>query len=540
MKKILCFGAAWLLAASGNLFAQDHIFINENPTSSGVNTTYPDTSTALFDVAAPGNYDLFRMDVLNELNTGNFDAVVRTVQGDITVDWPLAWITSRNLTLDSGQSTIINNNIMSSSGGSVRLWADRDIIVNADVFPVNQLDFKAKSVAINNNVVAFADISFSGLNGIITVASGAKITTYSGITLLDACVFVNTGVVEGNVWFLSPNDNWVELHAGGFINGDLFIDGAGSTLALSGNGTQLYSGAVSGVTAFSGTLVKQGAGTWILDTVLNMTKTFVRDGTLAGNIAANTDLAVAAGAIYDGTGAVRSVNALNGAGSIINTNGLTVQNGAFGGVVSGAGGLGKTGAGTLTLTGNNTYTGLTEVREGALALSGAGTISPLLSLYGGTTFTGSPTNLTQLDVRGSAAWTGNLNMSGQSMNFYRPAGLANNGTMLTVTGTAEIADVTVALDPAGGATLANGNKYTLITATALNTPAGVFPVSGTVGGFSYTVSVVGNTLVLNINALASNHNIPTLGHLALLLLIAILGMGAAFHPSVRSQMARNK
>jgi len=79
--------------------------------------------------------------------------------------------------------------------------------------------------------------------------------------------------------------------------------------------------------------------------------THVQGGVLAGNIPPGTNLTIETGATYDGGGAARSVSALNGSGRVINTNGLTVQSGAFSGQISGNGGLTKTGPGTLWLGG---------------------------------------------------------------------------------------------------------------------------------------------------------------------------------------------
>jgi autotransporter-associated beta strand protein len=70
----------------------------------------------------------------------------------------------------------------------------------------------------------------------------------------------------------------------------------------------------------------------------------------AGNIAVNSDVAI-------GTGATLAVQ--GGNSTAINS------------VISGAGGLTKSGAGTLVLSGNNSYTGGTTVEEGKLIVNGS-------------------------------------------------------------------------------------------------------------------------------------------------------------------------
>ena len=58
---------------------------------------------------------------------------------------------------------------------------------------------------------------------------------------------------------------------------------------------------------------------------------------------------------------------LNAGGGTFNTNAATTL--TLGGTISGVGGLSKSGAGTLTLTGTNTYQGNTTITAGALAVS---------------------------------------------------------------------------------------------------------------------------------------------------------------------------
>ena len=143
------------------------------------------------------------------------------------------------------------------------------------------------------------------------------------------------------------------------------------------------------------------------------------------------------------------------------------------GVIAGPGSLTTSGSGTLTLTGNNTYTGSTTVGAGGtLILSGTGNIaSSVLNLYGGSTFNrgaASLANLNTLNVRGTSTWTGNLNMANQTMNFFLPSTLADGDTMLAVSGTANVTNATVNVGISGGSSpLQAGNQVILIDAGTL-------------------------------------------------------------------------
>ncbi|WP_152032887.1 hypothetical protein [Ereboglobus luteus] len=107
-----------------------------------------------------------------------------------------------------------------------------------------------------------------------TIMNAGAITgaTIGVVTDTVAVVVTNTigGVISGGNYAVNLNAdaaNEVNLWNSSTLAGNLRIAGASSLLTLNGDaGTeQLYSNAVTGNTDFTGTLVKQGAGTWTLD-----------------------------------------------------------------------------------------------------------------------------------------------------------------------------------------------------------------------------------------------------------------------------------
>jgi len=145
------------------------------------------------------------------------------------------------------------------------------------------------------------------------------------------------------------------------------------TLTTGGNNT---STTLSGVISGAGGLIKTGAGTMTLsgnNTYFGATN--ISQGTLS--VGADNNLGAASGALSFGGGTLKTTAGftstrnitLNAGGGTIDTNGNSPT---LSGVISGTGGLTKTGAGTMTLSGNNTYSGATNISQGTLSVGGTG------------------------------------------------------------------------------------------------------------------------------------------------------------------------
>ena len=154
-------------------------------------------------------------------------------------------------------------------------------------------------------------------------------------------------------------------------------DAPNGTIEVGDERNLTLSGNVSG----DKNLEKTGKGTLTLSNENTYSgPTTVTDGTLdltAKNAISNSSSVENNAAIT--MGADQSLNNLSGTGTIDNGGkALTLNNTAateFSGVISGNGSLTKSGTETLTLSGDNTYTGKTTVSEGTLALTEQNAIS---------------------------------------------------------------------------------------------------------------------------------------------------------------------
>jgi fibronectin-binding autotransporter adhesin len=241
-------------------------------------------------------------------------------------------------------------------------------------------------------------------------------------------------------------------------------------------GDNTISGAIVDNTGGSVSVVKGGAGTWVLNGDSTFTGEFaITDGTvkighnnalgagtvrfgaaqpnriqssdatartISNNLNVNTLTNTTFGAA--GTGNLTFTDSFD-AGAASKTFRIDSITAEFSGVISGAGDKLKNGSGTLVLSGANTYTGNTNVSAGTLLLASTGDLAFSIGANGVNT-----------QVLGS----GTANFDGEFV--------------LNLT----------------GANITNGNSWTLVNATTLtDSYGGTFNVSSTLGAFTELANV---------------------------------------------------
>ncbi|MDP4643721.1 MAG: autotransporter-associated beta strand repeat-containing protein, partial [Opitutales bacterium] len=347
--------------------------------------------------------DVTRTDSGTQVIADGATSQVRIVEGtgtpaDITLGAALTTIDTLNQSTDGGTSAAtidlsagalaVNSILIGTGAGDLTFnngtlqSADTSLIVTHDA-----------AVTVNSVIAdgtGASDLSQSG-TGALTINGNS---TYTGNTVVNGgTVTINgTSAYAGNTVV-----NAGSLKITNSVASDNFEVSSGSTLEIdttTGGDQILGTGTISG----SGTFIKSGSNTMKLGAngqVQNISMSAgalidVQGGTLQNDFANGNwtnnyaSLNVEAGATvdtWDSAGGIR-VDQLTGAGTITHTsfgapNNLTVGvNGgtsSFDGLLTDDGarllGLVKEGAGTQTLTGANTHTGLTKVSNGTLVIS---------------------------------------------------------------------------------------------------------------------------------------------------------------------------
>ncbi|PYF83297.1 VCBS repeat-containing protein/autotransporter-associated beta strand protein [Marinomonas alcarazii] len=422
------------------------------------------------------------------------------LEGGITLAEEITINRADGIVSTSGENTISGNVIIADASGNpdIMAAAGSTLSISGVISGTDSFNLFFGDSSHTGTVILSGNNTFSNY---INVDGGTLVLAHNNALGLSANGV--SGVADGATLALQGGISIAETEIRVSGSG---VDGAGALRSISGNNTfsgqlRLSSDASIGVSAdyltLSGVitdststrnLTKVGAGTLVMSATNSYDgSTTVSEGTLVASggsaISDTSAVTVASGATLElDVDASETVGSIAGAGNIIANGGTLTVGGdntstTFSGVLSeGSQGLSlsKIGTGTLTLSGDNTYSGNTTVSGGTLSVATDSNLgSGALTLNSGTlSVTG---NGATIDNAITLVNSGALNLdAGIAATF---SGAVSGSGALLKTG-------------AGTATLSGKNSYT--GATTLN--GGTLSLTGSLNGTSQVTVNSGATL----------------------------------------------
>ncbi len=390
-----------------------------------------------------------------------------TVTDNVAVEGIMAGYTYNGMTIAAsggGTLTFTGQAFIRTASSSSELTISAPIAGSAGLLVTGQSDLFLEGNNTYSGVtqVREADVYVRHQNALgATGAGNETVLNASSRLRLDRNLTVNeTLVLNGGRIYLQPDYSMTESRsvtlAGPVVLQDDYavIGGASATynatltvsgvISESGGARNLVASGVTlaGTNTFTGDLITEQDGVTISQ---------VADAGVAGQMGQGTRIVL--GTVGEGyspgdfhyTGTSASTNRavrLEGGGSVDVVNAGTTL--TLDGLISGSQWLGKSGAGTLTVTGANTYTGGTQVTAGTLRLSNE---------TGSALGTGAVTVDVGATLTGSGTFGGDLTLNG----LYAPG---NSPALITLPGSLSLGSTGFIEFEIGG--LARGTQYDAI------------------------------------------------------------------------------
>ena len=386
----------------------------------------------------------------------------------------------------------------------------------------------------------------------VRTTTGADTTFHNSITFIGDPTFVNVASEKSMIFTgdagLNGANRTITANIGNSVSGKyvefqgiisgsgygITLQSAGANGALRLSGANTYSGPTvvgSGLLLISNTLALQNSPLDTLNSIVGTTSAGIRaqvPNLTLGGLTGNKNLASVFSTTSGGYGSVTNMTLNPGTGATPSYSGI-IANGASGMTLT------KSGNGTQTLTGANTYTGNTAISGGTLALGVGGSISNSanISIAAGATLDVSALTTFSLSSSTtlSASGTGTSAGTQATITGGTTVSLGSQGITLTYAGTSGTTDTThPSLVISQGALTLNNNTFTINGAsqlangvyTLIKVTGGTINQNGspayTVGGTAIdgtkqnVISVSGGSVILTVSPLivANDANLTSL------------------------------
>jgi autotransporter-associated beta strand protein len=364
-------------------------------------------------------------------NAGTLTRAANLDYSTITLD-----STAGAVTLDMGA----NNLAPSGNGRGILITGANDVSITG----TGRLEGQASTWFHNYSTGTFtyglstaastgASLMFGGSG--LTVWTGTAKTTGADSLYIEGGIFRPTAAQNWTSGGINGGGAWVSsgavLEVGADLNGATAGDLSNQIGASTG---QIRLWGNSGVSAFGGDRIVGFRASGSLQSLTWGGTSFLTD---AGGSGDGNYVFKLSSNRSDSTVTVENAIALGSLNRTVEVaNGSAATDAILSGVLSGAGGLVKSGAGALTLSGNNTYSGSTMISAGTLEIGstgrlGGGSYSPSITNNGTFIYSGANQQTLSGNISGSGALTQNASSTLilSSNNTYTGATTINAGTL---------------------------------------------------------------------------------------------------------------